>query len=128
MSQAKKLTTEDFIKAIGDMTVLQVTELVSAMEEAFNVSAVQAVAAAPAAAGAGEAAAEQTEFKVVLKSFGDNKIAVIKEIRAITGLSLKEAKDMVEGAPSNVKEGVAKEEAEKLAEQLKGAGAEVELA
>ena len=126
MSQAKKLTTEDFVNAIGEMTVLQVTELVSAMEEAFNVTAVQAVAAAPAA-GPAEAAAEQTEFKVVLKSFGANKIAVIKEIRAITGLSLKEAKDMVEGAPSNVKEGVSKDEADKVAEQLKGAGADVEL-
>ncbi len=122
------LSNEDILNAIADMSVMQVVELVEAMEEKFGVSAAAAVAAAPAAAG-GEAAAaaEQTEFDVVMTSFGGNKIAVIKAVRGITGLGLKEAKEMVEGAPATVKEGVDKAEAEDLKKQLEEAGAEVEL-
>jgi large subunit ribosomal protein L7/L12 len=122
------LSNEDILNAIADMSVMQVVELVEAMEEKFGVSAAAAVAAAPAAAG-GEAAAaaEQTEFDVVMTSFGGNKIAVIKAVRGITGLGLKEAKEMVEGAPATIKEGVEKAEAEDLKKQLEEAGAEVEL-
>ena len=122
------LSNEDILNAIADMSVMQVVELVEAMEEKFGVSAAAAVAAAPAAGG-GEAAAaaEQTEFDVVMTSFGGNKIAVIKAVRGITGLGLKEAKEMVEGAPATVKEGVDKAEAEDLKKQLEEAGAEVEL-
>ena len=120
------MTNEEIIQELSGKTVLEINELVKALEEAWGVSAAAAVAVA--APGAGAAAAEEkTEFDVILKSAGANKIAVIKEIRAITGLGLKDAKDMVEGAPKTVKEGAAKEDAEKIAEQLKKAGAEVEI-
>ena len=120
------MTNEEIIKELSGKTVLEINELVKALEEAWGVSAAAAVAVA--APGAGAAAAEEkTEFDVILKSAGSNKIAVIKEIRAITGLGLKDAKDMVEGAPKTVKEGASKEDAEKIAEQLKKAGAEVEI-
>jgi large subunit ribosomal protein L7/L12 len=110
------------------MTVMQVVDLISAMEEKFGVTAAAAVAAAPAAAAeAGAAAEEKTEFDVVMTSFGANKVGVIKVVRTITGLGLKEAKDMVEGAPSTVKEAAGKEEAETIKKQLEDAGASVEL-
>ena len=124
-----KLSNKDILDAIADMSVMDVVELVSAMEEKFGVSAA-AVAAAPAAAAtadAGDAAEEKTEFDVVLTSFGDKKVAVIKAVRGITSLGLKEAKDLVEGAPAPVKEGVAKAEAEDIQKQLEEAGASVEL-
>lgn len=122
------LSKDDILNAIADMSVMEVVELVEAMEEKFGVSAAAAVAAAPAAGGAdAAAAAEQTEFDVMMTSFGGNKIAVIKAVRGITGLGLKEAKEMVEGAPVAVKEGVEKDEAEDLKKQLEEAGAEVEL-
>ena len=122
------LSNEDILNAIADMSVMQVVELVEAMEEKFGVSAAAAVAAAPVAAGdAGAAAEEKTEFDVVMTSFGGNKIAVIKAVRGITGLGLKEAKEMVEGAPATIKEGIDKAEAEDLQKQLQEAGAEVEL-
>ena len=120
------MTNEELIKELSGKTVLEINELVKALEEAWGVSAAAAVAVAgPAAAAA--PAEEKTEFDVVLKAAGANKIAVIKEVRAITGLGLKDAKDMVEGAPKVVKEGASKEDAEKIAEQLKKAGAEVEI-
>ena len=124
---AKELTTEDIISAIENMTVLQLAELVKALEEKFGVSA-QAMVAAPAA-GAAPAAAEEekTEFDVQLKSAGEKKIQVIKVVRAVTGLGLKEAKDLVDSAPSIVKEKVSKEEAEKIKKELEENGAEVEL-
>ncbi|MCL4112797.1 UNVERIFIED_CONTAM: hypothetical protein GTU68_021815 [Idotea baltica] len=110
------------------MSVMEVVELISDMEEKFGVSAAAAVAAAPAAGGdAGAAAEEQTEFDVVMTSFGDNKISAIKAVRGITGLGLKEAKEMVESAPATVKEGASKEEAEDVKKQLEEAGASVEL-
>ena len=124
-----KLSNKDILDAIADMSVMDVVELVSAMEEKFGVSAA-AVAAAPAAAAtadAGDAAEEKTEFDVVLTSFGDKKVAVIKAVRSITSFGLKEAKDLVEGAPAPVKEGVAKAEAEDIQKQLEEAGASVEL-
>jgi len=123
------VSKEDILETISNMTVMEVVDLISAMEEKFGVSAAAAVAAAPAAAaGGGEAAAEaKDEFDVVLASFGDNKVGVIKAVRAITGLGLKEAKDMVEGAPSTVKEGASKAEAEDMKKQLEEAGAKVEL-
>ena len=123
-----KLTNEDILNAIADMSVMNVVELVSAMEEKFGVSAA-AVAAAPVAvaAEAGVAAEEKTEFDVVLTSFGDKKVAVIKAVRTITGLGLKEAKDLVESAPAPIKEGVPKAEADDLKKQLEEAGASVEL-
>ncbi len=119
---------EDILESIANMTVMEVVDLISAMEEKFGVSAAAAVAAAPAAGG-GEAAAaeEQTEFDVVMSSFGSNKVSVIKVVRAITGLGLKEAKDMVEGVPATVKEGATKEEAEDIKKQLEEAGASVEV-
>ena len=119
------MTNEEIIKELSGKTVLEINELVKALEEAWGVSAAAAVAG-PAAAG-GAPAEEKTEFDVVLKAAGANKIAVIKEIRAITGLGLKDAKDMVDGAPKTVKEGASKEDADKIAEQLKKAGAEVEI-
>ena len=120
------MTNEELIKELSGKTVLEINELVKALEEAWGVSAAAAVAVAgPAAAAA--PAEEKTEFDVVLESAGAQKIAVIKEVRAITGLGLKDAKDMVEGAPKTVKEGATKEDAEKIAEQLKKAGAEVEV-
>ena len=122
-----KLSNEDILGAIADMSVMDVVELVSAMEEKFGVSAA-AVAAAPAAvADAGEAAEEKTEFNVMLTSFGDKKVAVIKAVRTITGLGLKEAKDLVESAPAAVKEGASKAEADDIQKQLEEAGASVEL-
>lgn len=122
------VSTEELLDTISNMSVMEVVDLINAMEEKFGVSAAApaAVAAAPADGG-GAAAEEQTEFDVVLKSFGANKVAVIKAVRAITGLGLKEAKDMVESAPGNVKEGVGKDEAETLKKQLEEAGAEVEV-
>ena len=122
------VSKEDILETISNMTVMEVVDLVEAMEEKFGVTAAAAVAAAPAATG-GEAAAaeEKDEFDVVLASFGDNKVAVIKAVRAITGLGLKEAKEMVESAPSAVKEGAAKAEAEDVKKQLEEAGATVEL-
>ena len=121
------MTNEEIIKELSGKTVLEINELVKALEEAWGVSAAAAVAVAAPGAGGGAAAEEKTEFDVILKAAGANKIAVIKEIRAITGLGLKDAKDMVDGAPKTVKEGASKEDAEKIAEQLKKAGAEVEI-
>lgn len=121
------VSKDDILETIANMSVMEVVELIEAMEEKFGVSAAAAVAAAPVAAAAGEAAAEKDEFDVVMTSFGDNKVGVIKAVRAVTGLGLKEAKDMVEGAPSTIKEGAAKAEAEDLKKQLEEAGAKVEL-
>ena len=123
-----KLTNEDILNTIADMSVMNVVELVSAMEEKFGVSAA-AVAAAPVAvaAEASAAAEEKTEFNVVLTSFGDKKVAVIKAVRTITGLGLKEAKDLVESAPAPIKEDAPKAEADDLKKQLEEAGASVEL-
>jgi len=122
------VSKEEILDAIANMSVMDVVELIEAMEEKFGVSAAAAVAAAPAAAG-GEAAAaeEQTEFDVVLTSFGEKKVGVIKAVRALTGLGLKEAKETVEGVPSTIKEGVSKDEAEDVKKQLEEAGASVEI-
>ena len=114
------------IEEVKGLTVVELAELVHALEETFGVSAAAAAVAAPAA-GAAEAVEEKTEFDVVLKSAGANKIAVIKVVRALTGLGLKEAKELVDGAPKNLKEGISKDDAEKLAAELKEAGAEVEV-
>jgi len=121
------VSKDDILETISAMSVMEVVELIEAMEEKFNVSAAAAVAAAPAAAGDAAAAEEQTEFDVILSSFGDKKVGVIKAVRGITGLGLKEAKDLVEGAPAPVKEGVNKAEAEDIKKQLEEAGASVEL-
>ena len=122
------VSKDDILSAIEKMSVMEVVELVKAMEEKFGVSAAAvAVAAGPAASGPAAAAEEQTEFTVQLKSAGANKIEVIKVIRAVTGLGLKEAKDMVEGVPAVVKEGVAKAEAEEIKKKLTEAGATVEV-
>jgi large subunit ribosomal protein L7/L12 len=124
------VSKEDILDTIANMSVMEIVDLISAMEEKFGVTAAAAVAAAPAAAGGGEAAAaaeEKTEFDVVMSSFGSNKVAVIKAVRGITGLGLKEAKDTVEGAPSTIKEGASKEEGEEIKKQLEEAGASVEL-
>ncbi|MBC7322412.1 MAG: 50S ribosomal protein L7/L12 [Acetomicrobium sp.] len=126
------MTKEEIIKAIEEMTVLELSELVKALEDRFGVSAaapVAMMAAAPAAGGAGAAAEEEekTEFDVILKSVGANKINVIKVVREITSLGLKEAKDLVDSAPKPVKEGVSKEEAEEIKKKLEEAGAEVEV-
>ncbi|MDX1252047.1 MAG: 50S ribosomal protein L7/L12 [Gammaproteobacteria bacterium] len=123
------VSKEDILNTIGNMTVLEIVDLISAMEEKFGVSAAAvAVAAGPVAGGAAAPAAEEkTEFNVVMTAFGDNKVNVIKVIRAITGLGLKEAKDMVEGVPSLVKEGVSKADADSMKKQLEEAGAKVEL-
>jgi len=118
---------EDVIEFIEKMSVLELSELVKELEEKFGVSAAAPVAVAAAGAAAPAEAAEKTEFDVVLTSFGAQKIKVIKEVRAVTGLGLKEAKDLVEAAPKAVKEGVTKDEAAKIKEQLEGAGAEVEV-
>jgi len=124
------VSKEEILDAVANMTVMEVVELISAMEEKFGVTAAAAaaVAAAPAAGG-GEAAPEeeQTEFDVVLASFGSNKVSVIKAVRALTGLGLKEAKEAVEGAPNTIKEGVSKDEAEEAKKALEEAGATVEL-
>ncbi|TDR19421.1 50S ribosomal protein L7/L12 [Marinicella litoralis] len=121
------VSKDDILEAISAMSVMDVVELIEAMEEKFGVSAAAAVAAAPAAAAAGESAAEQTEFDVVMTSFGEKKVGVIKAVRGITGLGLKEAKELVEGAPAPIKEGVDKAEAEDVKKQLEEAGATVEL-
>ena len=124
------LSNEDLLKELSAKPIMEVVELVKMLEEEWGVSAAApvAVAAGPAAGGdAGEAAAEKDEFDVVLSSFGSNKVAVIKAVRTITGLGLKEAKDTVEGAPSTIKEAVSKDEAEEIKKQLEEAGASVEL-
>ena len=121
------VSKEDILEGIANLSVMEVVDLISAMEEKFGVSAAAAVSAAPAAAAAAEAAEEKDEFNVVMTGFGDNKIGVIKVVRAITGLGLKEAKEMVEGVPATVKEGVSKSEAEDTKKQLEEAGAAVEL-
>ena len=120
---------EDILKAIEEMSVMDLVDLISDIEEKFGVTAAAAVAAAPAASGGGdaEAAEEQTAFDVVLNAAGDQKVQVIKAVRAITGLGLKEAKDMVDGAPSTIKEGASKEDAEAMVTQLTEAGATAEL-
>ena len=125
------VSKEDILETLSNMTVMEVVDLIAAMEEKFGVSAAAAVAAAPAAAAGGdaggEAAAEKDEFDVVLTGFGDKKVGVIKAVRGITGLGLKEAKDMVEGAPTTVKEAASKDEAEEMKKQLEEAGGSVEL-
>jgi large subunit ribosomal protein L7/L12 len=123
------VSQEEILETISSMSVMEVVDLIAAMEEKFGVSAAAAVAAAPAAgAEAGGAAAEEKdEFDVVMSSFGDNKVSVIKAVRGITGLGLKEAKEMVEGVPSTIKEGASKDEAEDIKKQLEEAGASVEL-
>ena len=125
------LSKDDILNAIAEMSVMEVVELIEAMEEKFGVSAAAAVAAAPAAAngdaGGDSGAEEQTEFDIILSSFGDKKVNVIKTVRAITGLGLKEAKALVDNAPSPVKEGATKEEAEDIQKQLEEAGAQIEL-
>jgi len=120
------LTKDDILNAIAEMPVMELVELIEAAEEKFNVSAAAAVAVAGPAAAA-EAVEEQTEFDVVMTSFGPNKVSVIKAVRSATGLGLKEAKTLVEAAPTSVKEGVSKEDAEELMKTLVEAGAEVEL-
>ncbi len=126
MTDIKK---DDVIEFIANMTVLELSELVKELEEKFGVSAAAPVAmmAAGPAAGGGEAAEEKTEFDVILTAFGDKKIQVIKEVRAITGLGLKDAKALVDGVPAPVKEGIAKDEAEKIKSQLEEVGAQVEV-
>jgi large subunit ribosomal protein L7/L12 len=123
------VSKEEILEAIGNMTVLEVVDLIAAMEEKFGVTAAAAMVAGPAAGPAAEAAPveEQTEFDLVLASFGANKVAVIKVVRAITGLGLKEAKDAVEGAPTTLKEAISKGEAEEAKKQLEEAGATVEI-
>jgi large subunit ribosomal protein L7/L12 len=127
--QIMAVSKEDILESIANMSVMDVVDLISSMEEKFGVSAAVAMAAAPAAAAGAEAAAaeEQTEFDVVMTSFGSNKVAVIKVVRAVTSLGLKEAKDLVEGAPSTIKEAVSKAEAEDMKKQLEEAGASVEV-
>ena len=123
------IATEDFIKQIDELTVLELNNLVKALEDHYGVSAAAAVAAAPAGGGAAAAAPveEQTEFNVILKSAGDKKINVIKAVREVTSLGLKEAKDLVESAPATVKEGVSKEEAESIKKKFEEAGATIEI-
>ena len=124
-----KLSVNELLDAISELTLIEAAELVKAMEDKFGISAAApvAIAAVGAPAGGGEEAVEKTEFDVILAGFGDNKINVIKEVRGITGLGLKEAKDLVEGAPKPVKEGTTKEDAEKIKAQLEAAGAKVEI-
>ena len=124
------IATEDFIKQIDELTVLELNNLVKALEDHYGVSAAAAVAAAPAAGGGAAAAApveEKTEFDVVLKAAGDKKINVIKAVREVTSLGLKEAKDLVESAPATVKEGVSKEEADSIKKKFEEAGATIEI-
>ena len=123
------VSKEDILETISNMTVMEVVDLIDAMEEKFGVSAAAPVAVAAAGAAGGDAAAaeEKTEFDVILSSFGANKVAVIKAVRGITGLGLKEAKDMVESAPAALKEGIEKAEAEDIKKQLEEAGATVEI-
>ena len=125
------VSKDEILEAISNMSVMDVVDLIKEMEDKFGVTAAAAVAAAaPAAAGdaGGDAAEEKTEFTIKMPSFGDNKVAVIKVVRGITGLGLKDAKDLVEGAPATIKEGIAKDEAEDFKKQLEEAGATVELA
>jgi len=123
------MSKEEILDAIANMTVMEVVELIAAMEDKFGVTAAAAMVAAPAAGGGAEAAAveEQTEFNVILTGFGENKVNVIKAVRAMTGLGLKEAKDAVEGVPTVLKEGVSKDEAAKLKKDLEEAGGTVEV-
>lgn len=122
------VSKDDILETISNMSVMEVVDLIEAMEEKFGVSAAAAVAAAPAAAAAaGEAAAEKDEFDVVMTSFGENKVSVIKAVRGVTGAGLKEAKEMVEGVPATIKEAAAKGEAEEVKKLLEEAGATVEL-
>ena len=122
------VSQDEILETISNMSVMEVVDLISAMEEKFGVSAAAAVAAAPAAAAdAGAAAEEKDEFDVVLSGIGENKVAVIKAVRAITGQGLKDAKDTVEGAPATIKEAASKDEAEEIKKQLEEAGASVEL-
>ena len=123
------VSKDDILETISNMSVMEVVDLISAMEEKFGVSAAAAVAAAPVAGGdaGGDAGAAKDEFDVVLTGFGDNKVAVIKAVRAITGLGLKEAKEAVEGTPTTLKEAASKDEAEEVKKQLEEAGATVEL-
>ena len=123
------VSKDEILETIAGMTVMEVVELIEAMEEKFGVTAAAAVAAAPAGAGGGEAAPEeeQTEFDVVLTSFGSSKVGVIKAVRALTSLGLKEAKEAVESVPNTVKEGVSKDEAEEAKKKLEEAGATVEV-
>ena len=123
------MSKEDILNAIAEMSVMEIVELIEAMEEKFGVTAAAAVAAAPVAAGgdAGGAAEEKTEFDVVLTAAGEKKVNVIKVVRAVTGLGLKEAKGLVDGAPSPIKEGASKEEAEDIKKQLEEAGGSAEL-
>lgn len=121
------VSKEDILDAVAQMSVMDVCELITMMEDKFGVSAAAVAAPVAVAAGGDAAQEEQTEFDVVMKSFGSNKVNVIKVIRAVTGLGLKEAKDMVESAPATVKEAVSKDEAEDVKKQLTEAGAEVEI-
>ena len=121
------MTVAEIMEAVKELKVMELSELVKALEEEFGVSAAAPVAVAGAAGAAEGGAAEQTEFTVVLKEAGGEKIKVIKAVREITGLGLKEAKELVDGAPKNLKEGISKDDAEKLAAELKEAGAEVEI-
>jgi large subunit ribosomal protein L7/L12 len=121
------LSKEDILDAIAEMSVMDVVALVEAMEEKFGVSAAAAAVAAPAAAGEAAAAEEQDEFEVILTSFGEKKVNAIKVVRSVTGLGLKEAKELVDSAPSTVKEGASQDEAEDIKKQLEEAGASVEL-
>jgi large subunit ribosomal protein L7/L12 len=121
------LTKEDIINAVADMSVMEVAELIEAMEEKFGVSAAAAVVAGPGAGGDAAAAEEQTEFDLVLTAAGDKKVNVIKVVREITGLGLKEAKGAVDGAPATIKEGMSKDDAEEAKKKLEEAGASVEL-
>ena len=121
------ITKEDILEAVAGLTVMELNDLVKAFEEKFGVSAAALAVAGGAAAGGAAAAEEQTEFDVILTAAGDQKVGVIKVVRAITGLGLKEAKDMVDGAPKTVKEAVSKAEADDIAKQLTEAGAKVEI-
>ncbi|MCK4841460.1 MAG: 50S ribosomal protein L7/L12 [Methylococcales bacterium] len=121
------ISQEDILEAVSNMTVMEIVDLISAMEEKFGVTAAVAAAAPAAAGGADAGGAEQTEFDVIMTSFGGNKVSVIKAVRGITGLGLKEAKATVEGAPTSVKEGVSKAEAEETVKTLEEAGASAEI-
>ena len=129
MAKANVASKEDVLEAISQMSVMDLVELISEMEEKFGVTAAApvAAAAAPVAGDSSEAAEEQSEFEVILSAAGENKIASIKAVRAITGLGLKDAKDLVEGAPKSLKDSVSKDEAEEIKKQLEEAGASVEL-
>jgi large subunit ribosomal protein L7/L12 len=121
------ISKEDILEAVGSLTVMELNDLVKAFEEKFGVSAAAVAVAGPAGGAAAAAAEEQTEFTVMLTAAGDKKVEVIKVVRAVTGLGLKEAKDLVDGAPKAVKEGVSKADAEALKKQLEDAGAKVEV-